>query len=321
MAGLLDKPEVQAPPPPAEPVAEPAPAEVAAEGQCRTCAAPLVAGQDWCLECGTAVPGRLGARPGWRAALTVVALTGLLVTGAAAAAYAALTSEARREAAAPPPPAAAPIQAQAPAPEPPPPAAKPVDPPAAGDEPAPPPADDTPDAPPADDAAVAPAPITGGGSSGGDSGSDDGGGESEATLIDVPASRASTYDPDGVGGDDVGDADDAVDGKRSTAWEAPVGEDGLVGMGIALDLGRKRDVSRLEMLADTPGFTVDVYGSKARRRPPAQDDPGWKRLDTARDVGLKQDLDLDGEYRHILVWVREQPADATVAIAELRLFG
>ena len=36
-------------------------------------------GQDWCLECGTAAPGRLGARPGWRAAFTVVGLTTVLL--------------------------------------------------------------------------------------------------------------------------------------------------------------------------------------------------------------------------------------------------
>ena len=32
----------------------------------------MAPGQDWCLECGTAAPGRLGRRPGLRAAATVV---------------------------------------------------------------------------------------------------------------------------------------------------------------------------------------------------------------------------------------------------------
>jgi hypothetical protein len=35
--------------------------------------------QDWCLSCGTAAPGRLGERPGWRAALTVLGATLALV--------------------------------------------------------------------------------------------------------------------------------------------------------------------------------------------------------------------------------------------------
>jgi hypothetical protein len=61
----------------------------------------MLHGQDWCLECGTAARGRLGASPGWRAAFTVVGLTLLLVFGAGIAGYAALTSDAERTAAAP----------------------------------------------------------------------------------------------------------------------------------------------------------------------------------------------------------------------------
>ena len=44
--------------------------------------------QDWCLNCGTAAPGRLGERPGWRAASTVIVLALLLVLGAAGGAAA-----------------------------------------------------------------------------------------------------------------------------------------------------------------------------------------------------------------------------------------
>ncbi|HWT92869.1 MAG TPA: hypothetical protein VN238_07720, partial [Solirubrobacteraceae bacterium] len=34
---------------------------------CTNCGAGLTPEQDWCLECGTAQPGRIGGRPGWRA--------------------------------------------------------------------------------------------------------------------------------------------------------------------------------------------------------------------------------------------------------------
>ena len=82
---------------------------------CETCGAAMLAGQDWCLECGTAAPGRLGARPGWRAAFTVVALTLLLVVGAVLASYAALTTDAERRAAAPSSGDGSPIAAPGPA--------------------------------------------------------------------------------------------------------------------------------------------------------------------------------------------------------------
>ena len=68
---------------------------------CEACGAGMVRGQDWCLECGTAARGRLGAKAGWRAAFTIVALTLLLVSGAGIAGYAALTSDSERTAAAP----------------------------------------------------------------------------------------------------------------------------------------------------------------------------------------------------------------------------
>ena len=61
---------------------------------CPTCGAGMAAGQDWCLECGSAAPGRLGARPGWRAVGTITGLTAVLVAGAAAAGYAAITDPA-----------------------------------------------------------------------------------------------------------------------------------------------------------------------------------------------------------------------------------
>ncbi len=81
---------------------------------CEACGAGMVRGQDWCLECGTAARGRLGAKAGWRAAFTIVALTLLLVSGAGIAGYAALTSDSERTAAAPSQGNGAPITAQAP---------------------------------------------------------------------------------------------------------------------------------------------------------------------------------------------------------------
>src|SRR5689334_5855156 len=73
--------------------AEPAVAQAAhAARSCANCGAPLGAGQDWCLHCGTGAPGSLlsGAHH-WRPAAAVISAVTLLVTGAAVAAYAALS--------------------------------------------------------------------------------------------------------------------------------------------------------------------------------------------------------------------------------------
>ncbi len=81
---------------------------------CEACGAGMESGQDWCLECGTAARGRLGAKGGWRAAFTIVALVLLLVGGAGVAGYAALTTDAEKTAAAPTQGNGNPLVAQAP---------------------------------------------------------------------------------------------------------------------------------------------------------------------------------------------------------------
>ncbi|HEY5199219.1 MAG TPA: hypothetical protein VIJ51_19530 [Solirubrobacteraceae bacterium] len=63
---------------------------------CANCGNPLAVGQDWCLDCGTAVRGRLGRGPGIGSSIGVVGLTLLLVLGAVAAAYAALNSDSNK---------------------------------------------------------------------------------------------------------------------------------------------------------------------------------------------------------------------------------
>jgi len=65
-----------------------------ASGPCRSCGAALAPEQDWCLDCGTARPGRLGRGPGWKPVAAVAGLTLALVGGASVAAYAGLESEA-----------------------------------------------------------------------------------------------------------------------------------------------------------------------------------------------------------------------------------
>jgi hypothetical protein len=343
LSATLEQPRTDAPdaPPPEAPEA---PARL-----CASCAAPLAEGQDWCLECGTAQPGRLGGRPGWRPALTVLALTGLLATGAAAAAYAALSSEAQREAAAPPPPAAAPQVAQPPVQTAPPAETTPkVEAPKsdAADVPkADLPADDGADAPaPADDDATAsPAPSTGGddssssggggtGSGGSDTGSGSGtgtgsdtgsdtGSSDDGTALDLSADAAGTYDPEGRGQGQVGDPADAVDGRASTAWQAPVADDGQVRIGLVLSLEEAQTLSKLEVTADTPGFSFEVYGTRSTELPPDVLDGRWEHVTDRSDAGVTENVSLSDRYRHVLVWFTAQPADTIVRIPDVRLFG
>ena len=349
MAGTIENPntdtaEATEPPqvaPPAPPAEEPqvvVPDD--ASRLCVSCAALLEEGQDWCLECGTAQPGRISGRPGWRAALTVVAVVALLAAGAVAAAYAALSSDAERQASAPPPPAAEPV---VPAP--------PV-------QTTPAPAEDTPSIPAPKNDTESPAPdlpsdsgsgsgsvpstpapsfdsgadsfdsggSTGGGGSGGGTsgGSGSGSGEKAADpVIALTPDAASTFDPFDRAGGLTGDPADAIDGRTKTAWEAPVrAEDGRVDIGLMVSLEKAQEIDQVRLEAGTPGFTVELYGSKLGTAPDKA--PGetqyWEKLDETRDFGTNEKLDAGGEkLRYVLLWFTEQPADTKVMVPEVEL--
>ncbi|HEV3002159.1 MAG TPA: hypothetical protein VGW75_15565 [Solirubrobacteraceae bacterium] len=346
MAGTVENPTQQTETPPPEVVV---PDD--ASRLCVTCAALLAEGQDWCLECGTAQPGRIGDRPGRRAALTVLAAVAVLALGAAAAAYAALSSDPEpRTVAQAPPPAAVPAAPPAPAPA------------------TPAPADETPSVPaPTDDAGDGKAPAggsgagddatagssgdtgsgTGSGTSGGSSSSGSGSGtsagtdtgtgagtatgtEDEATEQDKPVSRvialapdaASTFDPQNRAAGLTGDPAEAIDGRAKTAWEAPVGTDGKVNVGLLISLEKAQAIDKVRLQTGTPGFSVELYATKLGTAP--DNSPGatkyWSKLDTTRDFGTDEKLSAGGEkYRHVLLWFTDQPADTKVVVPEVAL--
>jgi hypothetical protein len=337
MAGLLEHPKTDTPEaaerlaqPPVPEVPEP---EADADARtCATCSQALVDGQDWCLECGSAQPGRLGGRPGWRAALSVLAVTGVLVSGAGAAAYAALSTEAQRDASAAAPPQAAPLVAAPPVQPAPAPAA-------AADEPPtiPAPSSDSADVPsPAGDAesdaddsidlpdtpvTPAPAPAPSGGSTSGSGDESTTDAPTVPVAIDLKSDAAATYNPSKRDAAAIGDPAKAVDGKSSTAWEVPADpSDGSVQTGIVVSLDKATSLSDLEYRLNTPGATIEVYATTSAQLPPDILDSRWEHPASRRDSDVTEKVALDGKFRHVLLWVTEQPADTKVAVADIKLF-
>ena len=290
---------------------------------CQRCGEQLQAGQEWCLECGSA--RRTGSarrgRDAARTATTIAAAVVLLVGGAAAASYAALTD---KPSASVPTAAAAAAVAAAPAPAPAPaPAAAPAAPPTTTAT--------TPKLPSIATTATlpavpkSPAPTTTATTNTTTTKTTtpkhDG-----PTEVALGADAASVYDPYKRAADQT-DPADSYDGDAKTAFTLSTAP-GPATMGIGLDynLETARAVRQIEIKTTTPGFSVEVYGAKAGR-PATILDQGWKHLGDAAAVATKPSDNgavtvtlAPGHYRHVLLWfTTPPPAGPALAISEVRL--
>jgi hypothetical protein len=304
-----------------------APAPEAPPRTCEQCGATLASGQDWCLECGTAAPGRLGRRPGMRAATTVVGLTLALVAGAVTAGYAAISGDAGRQVAKAPAASGAPI-AQAPPATPAPPAAST---PAAPAQPLPtvkPPQTSTPapsvshPATPAPSAPATPAPTTSTPSTTPTTTT-----PAAPTLqpVDLGADAASLYDPY-TRTTASGDPADAYDGDTTTAWKvSSVGDGQEMQVGLVVDLSKKRSIKQLKLRTSTPGFRIETYAADTAQLPPDILDTRWAHLHNKSGVAKTDAVALASDshrYRYVLLWFTTPPKKApTVKINELTILG
>jgi len=311
----------------------------------------MAPGQDWCLDCGMAAPGRLGQRPGWRAAVTVVGLTLLLAAGAAVASYAALSDDANRDVSkptvanvtpvtpqsAPPPATSTPATAPATGAKPPSAGAAPATPPPAltlpkvvppviAHPPSVPPASPTPTNTPTTKPttpATPTKPVT----------------PSKPTKhtlqpISLGADAATLYDPYNRA-TDKGDPADAYDNDPTTSWFVTTAAGPEMGVGLDVDLGSAQGVKVIQLATSTPGYRVEVYGA-TKDLPPDILDTRWShitnrsKVDQSSKAGNKPN---DGKerivlgagthrYRHILLWFTTPPtAGPTVRISELSLLA
>jgi hypothetical protein len=294
---------------------------------CQSCGAGLVPDQDWCLECGTAAPGRLGRRPGLRAAATVAGLTLVLVAGAVTAGYAAINGDAGRDVAKPPVASGAPI-AQAPpsTPTAPPAATTPAAPAAPLPKVAPPktaapvPAKPAAPAPAATPAPAAPTHTTPATTTPHTTPAPSG-----PQAIDLGADAAALYDPyKRVTAS--GDPADAYDDDATTAWKVTTPADGKeMQTGLLVDLGKKRSIKELELQTATPGFDVELYAADTAQAPPDILDTRWAHLHNGDNVAKSDSVRLASDshkYRWVLMWFTQPPKQSpTVKIREFKILG
>jgi hypothetical protein len=319
---------------------------------CQKCGASLGEGQDWCLQCGTAVPGRLASGgPGWRSATVVLGATAALVLGAAAAAYAALSQ--------PSPAKQAPkviTVAQAPVTTPSTPTIQttPTTPGSLGTPTtikpltgttappkipltAPPPkaskpSTTTPTKTGATEPSSEPTPGAGKGKTETESGTP---ATEEPTPILLDTNAAATYNPYHYPASDFGDPSLAIDGETSTGWTAQVEPSVAprMAVGLAIDLKAPQRVGAITLITATPGMTVQMYGSEATALPESITDPAWVTLSASVNVKKRKThltlRDARKAFRFITLWISRAPASAVgtptapghVSVNELELFA
>ncbi len=298
--------------------------ELSAAAACTVCGASRVAGQDWCLECGTAFASPR-AIPGLQTVVLASAFTLLLAGGAVAAGVAAVTDTLpgrKTEVKVVAQTAADPITSETP----------PLDDPLPPDT-----ALDTDTFP--YDAGPSPVPVP----------VDPGGGGTKPTSsrIELASDAASLYDPEGVA-TSYNDAKYAIAAHQSPSWfvTTPAGDTpGTVmpmDVGLNVSIGAAKKLTKLTLTTITPGFTVTVLGSDTAEPPRAIDDPAWKTLGRAASVDsigsgankpAKDDaegdqtlsLRLGGQskrYRTVVLWFTAPPLGGpTVRISQLKFFG
>ena len=322
---------------------------VAPDFACQACGGAMKTGQDWCLECGTAAPGRLGAKPGWRAAFTVVAVVLLLLSGATLAGYAALTTDAERTAAAPsagdgtpipggsdaaPVPPAPVVQPGATGPGTTPPVVPPpVTPPVQPIVPVqpPPPVQNTPVTPPAA-ATPPPPPATTGTAKTDTTGTDSTAAAApKPEVVKFAKDAAAVYDPGKRAGAEFGPAENAIDKSGATVWDVTVPADGKpIGAGLMVDLGKLYTLRALKISTPTPGFEVEVYGALSAKPADLPEDildKRWEHLTTIKSVvddKLVSLLNKSRKQQQLLLFYITKPKDLTdprVAIGKVTVAG
>ena len=317
---------------------------------CANCGAAMAPTQDWCLQCGAAAPGILQT-PRWRSTTAIAGGIAVLALGAAAAVYAAADQQSPKAvvishtlALAPPatPPATTTPRASG------------------GSKVA---APTTPGAPaklplPVTKTKLAKIPLTAitptkttpttgtgtkttptgttktGSSEEGTNGQGAGAEASEPTALVLDTNAASTYNPYQLPASDFGDPSLTIDGDDSTGWTAVVPPTTAPRMaeGVLLDLNSPQKLAALELVTQTLGMTVQVYGSTAKTAPTSIVSQAWTPLSRPLVVAKHHTRiklkDQNRGFRLVTLWISKAPTSAVgtpsapgrVTVGELELF-
>ena len=285
---------------------------------CGVCGASRVDGQDWCLECGTALAASR-AIPGVQTVALAGAFTLLLASGAVAAGVAAINDTLPKQK------TEVKVVAQT--------------------------ANEVPvdsDPVPLDD------PVPSDGGSGSDLAPIDSGSSPVPAPIPTPtptptptpapahpeiplsAGDLSLYDPEDNAIPPLDEEfQNAIGSEKTPTWQVttaagtPPDTTDVMDVGLNVELGGSKKVAKLKLWTDSPGFTMKVYGTASSSLPQTWPDDQWTLLREAKAVGGESDdyslsLSLGSQskkWRNIVLWFTTPPdGDPSVHLSKLKLY-
>jgi serine/threonine-protein kinase len=133
----------------------------------------------------------------------------------------------------------------------------------------------------------------------------------------VRLSGVGAYDPDGGDGEHDSEAPLATDGSPGSYWQtssyrSSLSDIGKSGVGVVLDAGAPRELSRISVTTDTPGYTAEIRAGNSPEGP-------FQTVGGGKAVAATTAWDLDGgEARYYVVWITDLGEHSQVHVNEVK---
>jgi tRNA A-37 threonylcarbamoyl transferase component Bud32 len=155
------------------------------------------------------------------------------------------------------------------------------------------------------------------------------GGGSATTSVALTLSRATAYNPYGIGGTAQNDsqAGGAIDGSLSTAWPTQTYDGGDLnkpGVGIYVQPATAAAATELKLYTTTKGFKATIYATNTTPNANHFGESAWQRVGgtevTASPEAFK--LSTGGKsYRYYLLWITSLPSTDFVSVNAIKLYS
>jgi eukaryotic-like serine/threonine-protein kinase len=130
----------------------------------------------------------------------------------------------------------------------------------------------------------------------------------------VHFTAATAYDPYGDNTEHDDRAREAIDGDPATAWNTEHYSGGLnkPGVGLVLDVGAAKRLTKLVVRSETPGFTARIESGSSATGP-------FDPVSASREVGGNTTFSLNGDAaQYYVVWITDLGSNSSVEINEVK---